>query len=246
MADDFLASMPDAYAEVFAAHAAEHAAIAGRRGGRSAHLERWRVKEDGTSVVCVVADDRPGLLSTICRVFTARELDIVTAQVHCRKRAAGPPPEAFDLFWLRSRSQGPAGLADAVIEALAREVDAAVARNGKSTIPPGRVAQSGASGGAPSPRVFFNTNALRRGQYVLVVETLDCPGLLLAITLALHREGIEIVSSDVRTEGKIARDSFVLARPGVQPFSSQRLAAVRQAVVEAVRERLLEAQAAAR
>jgi UTP:GlnB (protein PII) uridylyltransferase len=78
-----------------------------------------------------------------------------------------------------------------------------------------------------------------------VVEALDCPGLLLAITLALHREGIEIMSSDVRTEGKIAHDSFVLVGPGAKPFSSQRLAAVRQVVVEAVRKRLLEVQGAA-
>jgi UTP:GlnB (protein PII) uridylyltransferase len=90
--------------------------------------------------------------------------------------------------------------------------------------------------------VYFNTNALRRGEVVLVVEALDCPGLLLSITLALHREGIEITSSDVRTEGRIARDSFVLVGPGAKPFSSERLAAVRQTVVEAVRGRLLEFQ----
>jgi UTP:GlnB (protein PII) uridylyltransferase len=190
-----------------------------------------------------VADDRPGLLSTICRVFSAHDLDIVMAQVHCRKRREGPSPEAFDLFWLRPRTHRSAfGLSDEVIEALARDVDAAVARNGQSTLPPGHVGPSGAFGSAPSPRVYFNTNALRRGEIVLVVEALDCPGLLLSITLALHREGIEITSSDVRTEGRIARDSFVLVGPGAKSFSSERLAAVRQTVVEAVRRRLLEVQ----
>jgi UTP:GlnB (protein PII) uridylyltransferase len=241
-ADDFLASMPDVYREAFTDDATEHAAIAGRRGTRSAHLERWRVEQDGTSVVCVVADDRPGLLSTICRVFAEHDLDIVTAQVHCRKRSGGPPPEAFDVFWLRSRKGSGAGMTNDLVLTLAREVDAAVARNGEGTLPPGRVGPSGAFGLAPSPRVYFNTNALRRGEIVLVVEALDCPGLLLSISLALHREGIEITSSDVRTEGKIARDAFVLVGPGIEPFSSERLAAVRQAVVEAVRKRLLEVQ----
>jgi UTP:GlnB (protein PII) uridylyltransferase len=242
---DFLASMPESYREAFPDDAVEHAAIVARRGGKSAHLERCGIAGDGMSVVCVVADDRPGLLSTICRVFTARDLDIVMAQVHCRKRPEGPPPEAFDLFWLRARSRGSAGgLSDEVLEALAREVDAAVARNGQSTLPPGHVGPPGTFGSAPSPRVFFNTNALRRGEVVLVVEALDCPGLLLSITLALHREGIEITSSDVRTEGKIARDSFVLVGPFAKPFSSERLASVRQAVVTAVRKRLLEVEAA--
>jgi UTP:GlnB (protein PII) uridylyltransferase len=242
---DFLSSMPEAYREAFPNDAAEHAMIVARRGSKSAHLERCGVSADGSSVVCVVADDCPGLLSTICRVFMARELDIVMAQVHCRKRREGPPPEAVDLFWLRPRSRSSAGgLTDEVVEALARDVEVAVQRNGQSTLPPGHVGPSGAFGSAPSPRVFFNTNALRRGEVVLIVEALDCPGLLHSISLALHREGIEITSSDIRTEGKIARDSFVLVGPGSKPFTSERLAAVRQVVVDAVRKRLLEVQAA--
>jgi UTP:GlnB (protein PII) uridylyltransferase len=88
--------------------------------------------------------------------------------------------------------------------------------------------------------VFFNTSSLRRGKYVLVVEALDCPGLLLAISLALHRIGVQILGSDVRTEGNLARDCFELATPSAGPFSSERLAAIRQAVVDAVRERLAE------
>src|SRR5690242_10953829 len=77
----FAASMPDTYGDAFGDSAAEHAAIAARRAGRAAHLERWRSLDDGTSIVCVVADDRAGLLSTICRVFVANDLDVMTAQV---------------------------------------------------------------------------------------------------------------------------------------------------------------------
>jgi UTP:GlnB (protein PII) uridylyltransferase len=239
----FASSMPDAYREVFASEVHEHAAITARRGGRSAHLERWRTLEDGTAIVCVVADDRAGLLSTICRVFVAHELDIVTAQVHCRKRP-GLLPEAFDLFWLKKRREAGGGeLSEAALEELARAVDAAVARNGQSTLPPGLAGPMGTFGSAPPPRVYFNTNALRKGEYVLIVEALDCAGLLLAISLALHREGLEITSSSVRTEGRIARDSFVLLGPAGKPLSTDRLAAIRQAVVEAVRKRLIESEA---
>jgi UTP:GlnB (protein PII) uridylyltransferase len=241
--DRFFASMPDAYREAFEAEAHEHAAIAARRNGRAAHLERWRALDDGMSILCVVAEDRAGLLSTICRVLVANDLDVVAAQVHCRKRA-GLTPEAFDLFWLRkSKGKGGGELSEEVIEKLAKEVEIAVAKNGQGTLPPGSAGPVGTFGSAPPPRIYFNTNWLRRGEYVLIVEALDCPGLLLTISLALHREGVEITSSSVRTEGRIARDSFVLLGPGAKPISTDRLAAIRQTVVEAVRQRLIETQA---
>jgi UTP:GlnB (protein PII) uridylyltransferase len=75
---------------------------------------------------------------------------------------------------------------------------------------------------------------------VLVIEVLDCPGLLLAVSLALHRAGVQILGSDVRTEGGVARDCFELGNPAGTPFSAERLAAIRQAVVEAVRLRIAE------
>jgi UTP:GlnB (protein PII) uridylyltransferase len=239
--EEFVASMPDSYRLGFPNDAKEHAAIAARRGDRSAHLELWRTSNDGTNVVCVVADDRAGLLSTICRVFVAHDLDVVSAQIYCRKRPTGVLPEAFDLFWLRPRRGVSARTLTAdLIVTMARELEAAVTNSGRSTLPPGRVGPKSAFGSAPPPRVYFNTSSLRRGEYVLVVETLDCPGLLLSISLALHRHGVEIVSSDVRTENAVAHDSFVLADPTAKPLSSDRLAALRQAVVEAVRQRLLE------
>jgi len=241
--DDFVASMPEAYRTAFRNDLAEHAAIAARRGDRSSNLELWRSANDGTSIVCVVADDRAGLLSTICRVFVAYELDVISAQVHCRKRPAGLPPEAFDIFWLRPRrGKSPKALTEELVVAMARELESAVATSGRSTVPPGLAGPKGAFGSAPPPRVYFNTSSLRRGEYVLIVEALDCPGLLLSITLALHRQGVEIASSDVRTEGGIAHDAFVLADPTAKLLSSNRLATLRQAVVEAVRERLLESR----
>src|SRR5688572_14120838 len=85
-ADEFELSMPESYREAFPDSTDEHAEIAARRGNRVAHVERWRTLDDGTSIVCVVADDKPGLLATICRVFVAHDVDVVSAQVHCRRR----------------------------------------------------------------------------------------------------------------------------------------------------------------
>lgn len=237
----FADSMPAAYREAFTAEqVGEHAAISARRGDRVSHLELWRRFSDGLIVLCVVADDRAGLLSNICRVLVAHDLDVLSAQIHNRPR--GPlPNEAFDLFWVRQRSGAriASPLDASALERLAADLESALYVASRSTLPP--PAQAARFFGASTPpRVFFNSSALRRGRYVLVVEVLDCPGLLLAISLALHRVGVQILGSDVRTEGGVARDCFELANPSGTTFSAERLAAIRQTVVEAVRQRIAE------
>jgi UTP:GlnB (protein PII) uridylyltransferase len=237
----FSDSMPAVYREAFTPEQiGEHAAISARRGDRVAHIELWRAFSDGLSVFCVVADDRPGLLSNICRVLVAHELEVLSAQIHCRARP-GKPMEAFDLFWVRSQSrrQSRPALDPQAIDALARDLESALYVATKTTMPPPGTRPRFLGASTP-PRVFFNASALRRGEYVLVVEALDCPGLLLAISLALHREGVQIIGSDVRTEAGLARDCFELASPGGAALSSERLAKIRQLVVDAVRERLAE------
>jgi UTP:GlnB (protein PII) uridylyltransferase len=234
-------SMPSAYREAFTAEQIrEHASISERRGERVSHLELWRAFPDGLNVLCVVADDRPGLLSNVCRVLVAHDLEVLSAQIYCRSRR-GLPLEAFDLFWVRAsgnrRAESP--LDEASLESVAADLESALYVASRSTLPPAG-ARPSVLGPLTPPRVFFNTSSLRRGQYVLVVEALDCPGLLLAISLALHRAGVQIVGSDVRTEGNLARDCFELRAPAGGPFSSERLAAIRQAVVDAVRQRLAE------
>jgi UTP:GlnB (protein PII) uridylyltransferase len=234
--------MPPAYREAFTPEdIGEHAAIVERRGDRVSHLELWRTRADGVYVLCVVADDRPGLLSNICRVLVAHDLEVLSAQIHCRNRGEKLPPEAFDVFSVRSRGArgGAVRLDEASVGAVAGDLESALYVASRSTLPPpGTVPRTGLA--TMPPHVFFNTAALRRGEYVLVVEALDCPGLLLAVSLALHREGAQIVSSDVRTEAGLARDCFTITGANGTAFSSQRLAAIRQAVVDAVRLRVAE------
>jgi [protein-PII] uridylyltransferase len=239
--EGFADSMPSAYREAFTSEQIrEHAAISGRRGDRVSHLELWRKFSDGLLVLSVVADDRAGLLSNICRVFVAHDLEVLSAQIYCRMRR-GLPAEAFDLFWVRPRgTYGPATPFDAkAMELVAADLDSALYVAACSTLPPPG-APSHFFGSSTPPRVFFNSSSLRHGKYVLVVEVLDCPGLLLTISLALHRAGVQILGSDVRTEGGLARDCFELANPSGLAFTAERLAAIRQLVVEAVRQRIAE------
>jgi [protein-PII] uridylyltransferase len=237
----FADSMPAAYREAFTPEQVrEHAAISGRRGDRVSHLELWRRFSDGLLVLLVIADDRAGLLSNICRVFVAHDLEVLSAQIYCRSRRE-LPPEAFDLFWVRPRVTHGAGARfdESALELLAADLDSALYVAARSTLPPPGAAAHFFGASTP-PRVFFNSSSLRHGKYVLVVEVLDCPGLLLTISLALHRAGVQILTSDVRTEGGLARDCFELANPSGLPFTSDRLALIRQAVVEAVRQRVAE------
>jgi UTP:GlnB (protein PII) uridylyltransferase len=65
----------------------------------------------------------------------------------------------------------------------------------------------------------------------LLVQAPDRPGLLLRLVRAMHRQGIEIVASEVRTEGAWIRDRFTLHDPGQVCLSVER----REQVCEAVR-----------
>ncbi|HEV8547917.1 MAG TPA: hypothetical protein VGQ57_02795, partial [Polyangiaceae bacterium] len=101
VAEEFRATMPVDYGKLYsAAEIGEHAAIVARRRLEPAHAELWRPVSSGGAVLCVVADDHPGLLSTVSAVLYLHELDVVTAQIYCRKRLDGVS-EAVDFFWVR-------------------------------------------------------------------------------------------------------------------------------------------------
>lgn len=96
---DFLASLPVTYHTVFdQAAALEHAAIVSRRTG-SHYFEVWRSLPDDLFVLCLVADDRPGLLSTVTTAMSAVGFHIEGAQIFTRK--SSPTHEALDFFWVR-------------------------------------------------------------------------------------------------------------------------------------------------
>ena len=235
----FLSTMPKAYAEAFApADVREHAAIVARRGRRPIHAELWRTLPGGTEILCVVADDRPGLLSDICEALVGERMEVTTAQVHCRTREDGQR-EAVDLFWLRRRASGGAihGLTPEDVERVALRLSSplSAANDTREGTDPGRYVSSFPRNPIPAPRAFFNTNSLRRGEYVLVVEATDFPGLLSAVTSALAASGVEITASDIRTDDWLARDCFTLRDPSGAPLTPDRLSAIRQAVVKAIR-----------
>src|SRR5580704_6432637 len=101
----FTASMPARYRVLFDQRAiARHAAVALRRSGRPAYAEVWRGLPDGSAALCIVAEDRPGLLSAIAAALVLHKLDVLTALVFSRLLPGGES-EAVALVWVRRASQ---------------------------------------------------------------------------------------------------------------------------------------------
>ncbi len=103
----FTSSMPEGYSATYEVEErAEHAKIVERRASATVHLERWRTLPDGGALICVVADDRPGLLSFICNALLRRKLEVRVAQIYFAAAARTTRSRRVDFFWLRPMPQG--------------------------------------------------------------------------------------------------------------------------------------------
>jgi [protein-PII] uridylyltransferase len=233
LARAFVLSMPRRYRELFDDIAQrEHAAIAYRRGSAAAHAEIWRELPHGGAILCVVADDRPGLLSRISAALVVHELDVVAAQAYTRTPPAGA--EAVDFFWLR-RVDGAAvpAAVSATDAARVSEVLASLVE-GKYTVDDvARDAHAIRARPTGATRVRFDEGE-DRGLAVLTVETCDRPGLLLAISQALFRRRVQIVWTEARSERGTAIDRFHLAEFDGAPVREDTRRKIQADILEAI------------
>ena len=228
---EFLDSMPAAYARAFSvSEVREHSDIVARRGAQLAHAELCTGPNGHR--VCVVADDRPGLLALVTDAFLVHGLSIKSAQVYCRRRPDGES-EAVDFFELQPPKPAAAdevGLSAADLSAFAQTLAELVAEELLAASRPSAAPHSG----GPKTRVYFELEALRRSEFVLLVEAPDSEGLLNAITSALHGQAVRILASEIRTEHGVARDRFDLANDDGDALTAIRLCDIQQAVLAAL------------
>lgn len=199
--------MPPAYARAFdARQIAEHAQIAARRGAALAHAELCQAANGKSSLVCVIADNRPGLLALVTDALLVQGFGVHAAQAYCRKRADAEiervaflelhdprgAGERFETAELETFLQTLTELISEDIRELARPSAAPVRR-------------------VPLARAYFELEPLRRDEYVLLVEAPDTHGLLHAITSALYAQGVRILNCQIATDAGVARDRFELA-----------------------------------
>jgi [protein-PII] uridylyltransferase len=235
-----LESMPADYRASFDLEAARaHEQIVRRRGDRPVHVELWRELRERVVAICVVADDRPGLLSCISAALVADRIDVVGAHAYCRSREDGSV-EAVDFLWVR-RLPAPRGLVSPIrtrdLDAIAQAIERAVVE-GAPPVPSSAHVRGSERPRVPdgaTARVRFETNE-KDGSTSLTVEALDRPGLLLAVTQALFRAGVHIVGLSATTERGRAVDRFTLAESDGTQLRRDRLLAPQTAILEAVDE----------
>jgi UTP:GlnB (protein PII) uridylyltransferase len=219
--------MPAAYSRAFTIRETqEHARIVERRGTRLVHAEICL--GSASPVVCLAADDRPGLLALVTDALLVHGLSIHTAQVYCRRRTDGQT-EAVDFFQLE-HPQGESGIDDTELGAFLQTLSELVAEDvlaasRPSAAPPSR---------QPATRVYFDLDKLRGGESTLLVEAPDSEGLLNAISSALHGQNVRITASEIRTLAGVAHDRFDLVSSDGELLSAVRLCDIQQAVLAAL------------
>jgi [protein-PII] uridylyltransferase len=240
----YLKSMPAEYKAAFDIESARaHEAIVRRRGPRRVHVEIWRELSERVVAICVVADDKPGLLSCISAALVECEIDVVSAHAYTRRPDDGHN-EAVDLLWIRHlrnakgqippiRSRDIITVAEAIEKSIAGGVSDEVVPSSRSFAPPS-VEEGPLSRGT---RVKFETNA-KTGATTLTVEAVDRPGLLLAVTQALFRANVQIVGLRATTEKGCAVDRFSLAEADGTPLRRDRLLTLQTGILGALDEQV--------
>ena len=208
--ESFMATMPDRYLLANGAESiGHHARVVAGRGGAAAHLARVPSRHPEAAELCVVADDRPGLLECIAAAITGSRLEVLAAQVY--SRLVGGRSEAVDVFWVRDREGG----TDGVERALPRLGDDLQRVCSGATDPAdllhSRTGSASPWRERPSPAVpteiLLDDRASPR-HTVVEVFAKDRPGLLYTLSRALHGLGLSIALSKINTEGTRAADVF--------------------------------------
>ena len=215
----FYETMPPRYRQLFhGAQVKEHAAIVANRKSSPVHAEIWRSLPHGGAIACIVAEDRPGILSYLGTVLTTRSIDILSAQVFARANPNGG--EVVDLFWLR-RDQA---LGSAVVEA-----DLALIADLLGGLMTGDLRVDGRPLGArlvpavSATRVSFDA-ATNAAPATLSLETVERPGLFREVTTAILGANVRIIHAKRENApgGRVDHRFAITERDGRTPAQSRR------------------------
>jgi [protein-PII] uridylyltransferase len=207
----FLASMPERYVLANAPESiVAHAAASIARGDAPARVEIVPSSQTDVAELCVIADDRPGLLARIAAAITASRLEVLAAQVHSRPLADGRS-EAVDVFFVRDRVDGVGGV-ERALPRLARDLAELTATDSDpDALLRSRTGAASPWRERPSPAVATEIAIDDRASprhTVVDVFARDRPGLLYTLAKALHELGLQIALSKINTEGTRVADVF--------------------------------------
>ncbi len=228
----FAESLPKAYAEKHESDVVAHATVAFSRGDAAAAVGLFGRAGNG---LCVVANDRPGLLALISASLVVCKLDVHHAEVYTRKRPDGSR-EAVDLFWVRKLDASGASLVQADAARLEKALLEFITgeRDARSAVEKQLAEKAGGGPAAPIDATVRFVADPAGGHATLEVETTDRSGLLFSLASALFGSRVQIVESEVRTvEGRVF-DRFRLVEFDGTPISSARRLEIQVAVLNAM------------
>lgn len=230
----FVDSMPAAYERLYGANeAAEHAAIVARRGAQLVHAELWPSAKG--PLLCIVAEDRPGLLALVTDALLAQGMAIQSARAFCRE-VGKDRLEAVDFLELRAlggASDVAAQLDGDSLQAFAQSLSELIADDMAQRATPSTAGVLSDESGLTT-RVYFERQSLADGSYLLVVDAPDSVGLLHAVSSALHAKGMRILACEIRTVGGRARDRFEVEPSSQRALNDVALCDVQLAVLDAL------------
>lgn len=236
--DDFLrsfaASLPESYRGNFDASAiAAHARIARERESAPANIGAFFSNRVPGAAICVVADDRPGLLATISAALVLCGLDVIEAEAYTR-RVRGEHDEAVDIFWVRHEDPADHRLRLSHEEILQLCQTLIGLMDGKLD----RKRADPSARGALTPAAKETVVRFIEGEdgmfATLEVETFDRSGLLLSLSQALFAQRVQIVGSQVKTRGGRVFDRFHIVELDNKPISSPRRLEIQVAILSAI------------
>lgn len=229
-----MASLPKAYADKYDADVVvAHAAVAAFRGDSKVSVGLFGRAGNG---LCVIADDRPGLLSIISGALVICRFDVNHAEVFTRTTPAGKK-EAVDVFWVRKLDAPPG---TRLVQADAELLEGTIGRylRGEGQV---RADVEKAIALAALNAPAKNIDATVRfgadetgGLSTLEVETTDRSGLLFSLTSSLFEQSIQVIESEVRTLDGRVFDRFRVAELDGSPVNAARRLEIQVAILNAI------------
>jgi UTP:GlnB (protein PII) uridylyltransferase len=241
----FAETMPSRYRQLFRGSTVqEHEAIVARRGRAPAYAQIWRRLPQGGAIVCVVADDRRGLFSSVGMALATRSLDLLAAQIYCRSTPGGA--EVVDLLWLRRDEAIAPSIVDADVARIADFLGGLM--NGELRAD-GRPLAPRSTSPELATLVHYDESDPASGVAALILETVERPGLFRAVIDSLVATGAQIRSSRrAHGAGRRVVHRFALTEGDgsrLDPYRRGLVQAEVLRVVELVADRALDARAKA-
>jgi [protein-PII] uridylyltransferase len=235
--DALLASLPERYLLANRPESiVQHARTVYERGARSAYVVRVPSRHPEAAELCVVADDRPGLLASIAAALTANHLEVLSAEVY--SHPVGAEREALDLFWVRDREGGTSGVAES-LPRLERDLeDVCSGRVTAGQLLQARTGSLSPWRERPSPEVptevLFDDRASPR-HTIVEVYAKDRRGLLHRLAKTLYELKLSIALSKINTEGARVADVFYVSElDGAKVHGTARHREIHDALVTAI------------